>query len=83
LISASVIRNNTAIRKKDRKPDGANPERGSKISIKEISTIKELTGPAFIFRDNNMRYIAVKFSVRGRDLGSTIAEAQQKVKATP
>jgi cobalt-zinc-cadmium resistance protein CzcA len=52
---------------------------GSKISIKEISTIKEITGPAFIFRDNNTRYIAVKFSVRGRDLGSTIAEAQQKV----
>ena len=52
---------------------------GSKISIKEISTIKETTGPAFIFRDNNTRYIAVKFSVRGRDLGSTIAEAQQKV----
>jgi cobalt-zinc-cadmium resistance protein CzcA len=54
---------------------------GSKISIKEISTIKQLTGPAFIFRDNNTRYIAVKFSVRGRDLGSTIAEAQQKVNA--
>jgi cobalt-zinc-cadmium resistance protein CzcA len=36
---------------------------GSKISIKEISTIKQLTGPAFIFRDNNMRYIAVKFLV--------------------
>lgn len=54
---------------------------GSKISIKEISTIKTLTGPAFIYRDNNMRYIAVKFSVRGRDLGSTIAEAQQKVGA--
>lgn len=52
---------------------------GSKISIKEISSIKETTGPAFIFRDNNTRYIAVKFSVRGRDLGSTIAEAQQKV----
>ncbi|RWY48054.1 efflux RND transporter permease subunit [Mucilaginibacter gilvus] len=52
---------------------------GSKISIKEISTVKELTGPAFIFRDNNARYIAVKFSVRGRDLGSTIAEAQAKV----
>jgi heavy metal efflux system protein len=52
---------------------------GSKISIKEISSIKEVTGPAFIFRDNNSRYIAVKFSVRGRDLGSTIAEAQQKV----
>jgi cobalt-zinc-cadmium resistance protein CzcA len=52
---------------------------GSKIPLKEISTIRTLTGPAFIFRDNNMRHIAVKFSVRGRDLGSTIAEAQQKV----
>ncbi|MDN3546774.1 efflux RND transporter permease subunit [Mucilaginibacter aquaedulcis] len=52
---------------------------GSKIAIKEISNITTQTGPAFIYRDNNMRYIAVKFSVRGRDLGSTIAEAQQKV----
>jgi cobalt-zinc-cadmium resistance protein CzcA len=52
---------------------------GSKIAIKEISKITTLTGPAFIYRDNNMRYIAVKFSVRGRDLGSTIAEAQEKV----
>lgn len=54
---------------------------GSKIAIKEISNITSLTGPAFIYRDNNSRYIAVKFSVRGRDLGSTIAEAQQKVNA--
>lgn len=52
---------------------------GSKIAIKEIATIKQLTGPAFIYRDNNMRYIAVKFSVRGRDLGSTIADAQQQI----
>ena len=54
---------------------------GTKIPIKEISTIHTLTGPAFIFRDNNLRHIAVKFSVRGRDLGSTITEAQQKVAA--
>ncbi|MCD8740094.1 CusA/CzcA family heavy metal efflux RND transporter [Mucilaginibacter roseus] len=52
---------------------------GSKISIKEISTIREITGPAFVYRDNNSRYIAVKFSVRGRDLGSTITDAQAKV----
>lgn len=52
---------------------------GTNIPIKEIATIRTLTGPAFIFRDNNMRYIAVKFSIRGRDLGSTIAEAQKKV----
>lgn len=52
---------------------------GSKIPIKEIATIRTLTGPAFIYRDNNRRYIPVKFSVRGRDLGSTIREAQEKV----
>lgn len=54
---------------------------GAKVPLKEIADIKTLTGPAFIFRDNNMRHIAVKFSVRERDLGSTIAEAQQKVNA--
>src|SRR5437667_1053711 len=52
---------------------------GAKVPLKEIASIQTLTGPAFIFRDNNMRHIAVKFSVRERDLGSTIAEAQQKV----
>lgn len=55
---------------------------GAKIPLKEIATMQTLTGPAFIYRDNNMRYIAVKFSVRERDLGSTIAEAQQKINAT-
>jgi cobalt-zinc-cadmium resistance protein CzcA len=54
---------------------------GAKVPLKEIATIETLTGPAFIFRDNNMRHIAVKFSIRERDLGSTIAEAQQKVNA--
>jgi heavy metal efflux system protein len=52
---------------------------GAKVPLKEIAVIRTLTGPAFIFRDNNMRHIAVKFSVRERDLGSTIAEAQEKV----
>ncbi len=54
---------------------------GAKIPLKEICVFKSNTGPAFIYRDNNQRYIAVKFSVRERDLGSTIAEAQQKVNA--
>jgi cobalt-zinc-cadmium resistance protein CzcA len=52
---------------------------GSKIPLSEISNIKTLTGPAFVYRDNNSRYIPVKFSVRGRDLGSTIKESQEKV----
>jgi heavy metal efflux system protein len=52
---------------------------GSKIPLSEIAAIKILTGPAFVYRDNNNRFIGVKFSVRERDLGSTISEAQEKV----
>jgi len=52
---------------------------GSKVPIKEIATITEKTGPCLIFRDDNQRYAALKFSVRGRDMGSVIAEAQEKV----
>ncbi len=52
---------------------------GTRIPISEIATIRQLTGPAFIFRDNNTRHIAVKFSNRGRDLGSTITDAQAQV----
>lgn len=53
--------------------------RGSQVPIKNIATIQRLTGPSIIFRDDNRRYSAVKFSIRGRDMGSTIAEAQAKV----
>ncbi len=53
---------------------------GKRISLQEIATIRQVTGPAFIYRDNTKRFIAVKFSVRERDLGSTIAEAQKNVK---
>lgn len=53
---------------------------GTKVPLHEIATIRTLTGPAFIYRDNNARYITVKFSVRGRDLGSTIQDAQKQVK---
>ncbi len=52
---------------------------GTQIPIKEIATIRKVIGPILIFRDNNMRFIALKFSARGRDMGSTIEEAQQKV----
>ena len=52
---------------------------GSKVPIKEIANISMKTGPCLIFRDDNERYSALKFSVRGRDMGSTIAEAQSKV----
>lgn len=52
---------------------------GSKVPVKEIADISLKTGPCLIFRDDNERYSALKFSVRGRDMGSTIKEAQAKV----
>lgn len=52
---------------------------GKKVPLKEIATIHATTGPAFVYRDNNSRFIGVKFSVRERDLGSTIADAQARV----
>src|SRR5690554_1614033 len=52
---------------------------GVKIPLKEISTISYITGPTFIYREGSSRYIAVGFSVEGRDLGSAIAEAKTKV----
>lgn len=38
-----------------------------------------MTGPTFIYREGSSRYIAVGFSIEGRDLGSTIAEAKKRV----
>jgi cobalt-zinc-cadmium resistance protein CzcA len=55
--------------------------KGNKIPLKEIAEIKSVTGPGFIYRDNNKRFIAIKFSIRERDLGGTIADAQDKVEA--
>lgn len=54
---------------------------GSRVALSELATITSTTGPAFIYRDNNSRFIGVKFTVRDRDLGSTIAEAQKNVEA--
>lgn len=53
---------------------------GTQVPIKEIAKLSTLTGPCLIFRDDNQRYSAVKFSVRGRDMGSAIKDAQAKVK---
>ncbi len=52
---------------------------GTKVPIKEIADITLKDGPCLIFRDDNDRYAAIKFSVRGRDMGSAIKEAQDKV----
>lgn len=49
------------------------------IPLSEIATISVETGASYIYRERNQRYIPVKFSVRNRDLGGTVAEAQQRI----
>ncbi|MDR0798222.1 MAG: CusA/CzcA family heavy metal efflux RND transporter [Dysgonamonadaceae bacterium] len=52
---------------------------GSQVPVKNIAAIKTVSGAGLIFRDANRRYTAVKFSVRGRDMGGAVTEAQHKI----
>ncbi len=52
---------------------------GRSVPLQEIASITYQTGPAFIYREGNSRYIGVGFSIDGRDLGNTIAEAKKVV----
>ncbi len=54
---------------------------GAQIPLGQIAKISEEDGPSVIYREDIRRYAPVKFSVRGRDLGSTVAEAQSRVQA--
>ncbi len=60
---------------------------GARVSLGQLCHIRIQEGPSTIFRDNNERFIPIKFGVRGRDLGSTVKQAmqvvQQKVKLPP
>jgi cobalt-zinc-cadmium resistance protein CzcA len=52
---------------------------GERVSLAQLTTVSETDGGSEIYREANSRYVAVKFSVRDRDLGSTVEEAMQKV----
>jgi cobalt-zinc-cadmium resistance protein CzcA len=49
------------------------------VPLSEIATVELVSGAAFIYRENQERYIPVKFSVRGRDLGGAVLEAQGRI----
>ena len=52
---------------------------GQRVSLSQLCNISEQDGGSEIYREGNRRYVAVKYSVRGRDLGSTVEEAIRKV----
>jgi len=51
----------------------------SYIPMSNLATITLDTGASYVYHERNERFIPVKFSVRGRDLGSTVAEAQARI----
>jgi cobalt-zinc-cadmium resistance protein CzcA len=54
---------------------------GERVSLGQLSKIKEEDGGSEIYREGNQRYIAIKYSVRGRDLGGAVEEAMKSVDA--
>jgi heavy metal efflux system protein len=52
---------------------------GVRIPLKQLATISTKTGAFMIYRENNERYLTIKFSVRGRDLEGTVKDAQQRL----
>jgi cobalt-zinc-cadmium resistance protein CzcA len=54
---------------------------GERVALAQLCKIQEQDGGSEIYREGNQRYVAIKYSVRGRDLGSTVEEAIQKVTA--
>ena len=49
------------------------------IPLTDVADVKLVSGASFIYREQQERYIPVKFSVRGRDLGGAVREAQQRI----
>jgi cobalt-zinc-cadmium resistance protein CzcA len=54
---------------------------GERVSLAQLCIIKEQEGGSEIYREGNERYVAIKYSVRGRDLGGAVEEAIKKVNA--
>ncbi len=54
---------------------------GERVSLAQLCKIEERDGASEIYREGNQRFIAIKYSVRGRDLGGAVEEAIQKVSA--
>jgi cobalt-zinc-cadmium resistance protein CzcA len=50
-----------------------------RVSLAQLSKVSVADGASEIYREGNSRYVAIKYSVRGRDLGSTVEEAIEKV----
>jgi cobalt-zinc-cadmium resistance protein CzcA len=74
-----IAQNLDAIR---RIPCGDKSPTGSgviQVPLEDVADVRLVSGAAFIYREQQQRYVPIKFSVRGRDLGSAVLEAQHAV----
>jgi cobalt-zinc-cadmium resistance protein CzcA len=55
------------------------PNGVTQVPLSEVATVNLVSGAFYIYREQQQRYVPVKFSVRGRDLGSAVLEAQERV----
>ena len=60
-------------------PDTSGNGNAVQIALGDVANVRLISGPSFIYREHQERYVPIKFSVRGRDLGSAVLEAQAKV----
>ncbi|MCA0302603.1 MAG: CusA/CzcA family heavy metal efflux RND transporter [Proteobacteria bacterium] len=61
-------------------PIGVQGDKGvTQVPLSELATVELVSGAYYIYREQQERYVPVKFSIRGRDLGSAIIEAQERV----
>ena len=54
---------------------------GERVSLAQLCQVRVADGASEVYREGNQRYVAIKYGVRGRDLGSAVDEAIKKVQA--
>jgi heavy metal efflux system protein len=62
-------------------PDPAGGAATVPVALGDVARVRLVSGASFIYREQQQRYVPIKFSVRGRDLGSAVLEAERRVEA--
>ena len=57
------------------------PAGSALVTLQDVANVQLMSGAAFIYREQQQRYVPIKFSVRGRDLGSAVLDAQRAVES--
>jgi cobalt-zinc-cadmium resistance protein CzcA len=60
-------------------PDPGGGAAALQVPLADVAQVQLVSGPSFIYREQQQRYVPIKFSVRGRDLGSAVLDAQARV----